>query len=49
MQDKPRYADDYGAEDLDLVRSALLTVATRIGDLIDETVIIGGLVPPLSC
>lgn len=44
MTDVPRHADDYSSEDLKLVRSGCLEVATRLGDLMDDIVIVGGFV-----
>jgi hypothetical protein len=47
MIEQPIYASDYGSKHLSLVRSTCLTVATFLGYLLDEVVIIGGLVPGL--
>lgn len=47
MVTKPRRADGYDAEHLERVRAACLVVATKLGDLLDEIVIVGGLVPLL--
>ena len=44
---KPRTAAGYNVEQLDQVRSVCLYVATKLADLRDEWVIIGGLVPSL--
>lgn len=44
---KPQTAAGYGAEQLKQVRSVCLYVATKLADLKDEWVIIGGLVPSL--
>jgi hypothetical protein len=44
---KPFTAAEYDPEFTRLVKSTCLYVATRIGDLIDDTVIVGGLVPSL--
>ena len=44
---KPRTAAGYHVEQLDQVRSVCLYVATKLADLRDEWVIIGGLVPSL--
>lgn len=44
---KPKTADGYLAENLQLVRAACLYLATRLGDFIDDLVVIGGLVPSL--
>ena len=47
MAKKPRLASEYRSEYVDLVRSLCLYVATKLGDLLDELVIVGGLVPHL--
>ncbi len=47
MADKPKRASDYKSEHVELVRSACLYVATKLGDLMDEVVVAGGLVPSL--
>lgn len=47
MHDVPRTAEDYGPEDLRQVKAGCLEVATRLGDLLDDLVIVGGLVPAL--
>ena len=47
MADKPNRASDYSSEQLGLVRSACLYVATKLGDLFDDIVVVGGLVPSL--
>lgn len=47
MDDIPRTAEDYGPEDLRQVKAGCLEVATRLGDLLDDLVIVGGLVPAL--
>jgi hypothetical protein len=47
MVDRPRHASDYKPEQLELVRSTCLYVATKLGDLMEEVVIVGGLVPSL--
>ncbi|MCB9599934.1 MAG: hypothetical protein H6720_06215 [Sandaracinus sp.] len=44
---KPKHASEYSNEQLDLVRATCLTIATKVGDLMDELVIVGGLVPSL--
>ncbi len=44
---KPPTAAGYGAEQLEQVRSVCLYVATKLADLRDDWVIIGGLVPSL--
>ena len=47
MTEKPTTAAGYLPEWVRLARSTCLYVATRLGDLADETVIVGGLVPSL--
>lgn len=47
MDDVPRTAEDYGPEDLRQVKAGCIEVATRLGDLLDDLVIVGGLVPAL--
>ena len=47
MVEKPRRALDYRSEQLERVRATCLYVATRLGDLMDEVVVVGGLVPSL--
>ncbi len=47
MTDKPRTAMEYRSHHVELVRRTCLTLATRLGDLLDEMVIVGGLVPSL--
>jgi hypothetical protein len=47
MADKPKRASEYKSEQVELVRATCLYVATRIGDLMDEVVVVGGLVPSL--
>ena len=47
MSKKPNRATGYDSRHVDHVRAACLYVATKLGDLIDETVIIGGLAPSL--
>ena len=47
MADKPTTADGYLGEYLELVRATCLYVATKLGDLSDDVVVIGGLVPSL--
>jgi len=47
MADKPRTSAEYTSEHVELVRSTCLYVATKLGDLMDELVVIGGLVPSL--
>lgn len=44
---KPPTADFYADEDVQLVRSACLTLATYLGPFLDDLVVVGGLVPTL--
>ena len=47
MPEKPSFASEYRREHIQLVRQTCLYVATKLGDLLDKLVIIGGLVPSL--
>ncbi len=47
MPEKPSFASDYTKEQVDLVRQTCLYVATKLGDLMDDFVVVGGLVPSL--
>jgi hypothetical protein len=47
MPEKPSYASEYSKEQAELVRQTSLYVATKLGDLLDEIVVVGGLVPSL--
>lgn len=47
MADKPTTAAGYDSEQVELVRATCLYVATKLGDIMDELVVIGGLVPSL--
>jgi len=47
MPDKPTTADGYGSEQVALVRPTCLYIATKLGDIMDELVVVGGLVPSL--
>jgi hypothetical protein len=47
MADKPKRASLYESEQTELVRSTCLYVATKLGDLMEDLVIVGGLVPSL--
>lgn len=47
MLEKPSTADGYRSEQVDLVRATCLYVATKLGDLMDDLVVVGGLVPSL--
>jgi len=47
MPEKPSFASEYPKEQADLVLRTCLYVATKLGDLLDEFVVVGGLVPSL--
>jgi hypothetical protein len=47
MADKPKRASEYRSAQVELVRATCLYVATKLGDLMDEVVVVGGLVPSL--
>lgn len=47
MPEKPRHASDYSSDQVELVRATCPYVATKIRDLTDEVVVVGGLVPSL--
>ena len=47
MISKPSSGDGYGTEQLGFVRRTCLYMATKLGDLLDEIVVVGGLVPYL--
>ena len=47
MPDKPTTAAGYEHSQVELVRATCLYVATKLGDFMDELVVIGGLVPSL--
>lgn len=47
MTEKPYTADGYRPEYLERVRATCLYVATRLGDLTNDLVVVGGLVPSL--
>lgn len=47
MTDKPKHAAEYKSEQVELVRAMCLYVATKLGDLMDDLLIVGGLVPSL--
>jgi hypothetical protein len=47
MSDKPKRASEYKSEQAELVRATCLYVATKLGDLMDDLVVVGGLVPSL--
>ena len=48
MSDKPTTAAGYKSEQIELVRATCLYVATKLGDIMDELVVIGGLVRPAN-
>lgn len=45
MADKPTTAEGYRGDHVTLVRATCLYVATKLGDLMDDLVVVGGLVP----
>lgn len=47
MLSKPSTSDGYGIEQLVLVHRTCLYMATKLGDLLDEIVVVGGLAPYL--
>ena len=47
LDDRPTTALEYSPESVKLVRSASLYLATKLGDLLEDVVIVGGLVPSL--
>ena len=47
MPEKPLFAYDYTKDNIELVRRTCLYVATKLGDLLDDLVVVGGLVPSL--
>jgi hypothetical protein len=47
MADKPTTAAGYKSEQVEIVRATCLYVATKLSDIMDELVVIGGLVPSL--
>ena len=47
MAEKPGRAAEYSSEQTVFVRATCLYVATKLGDLMDEVVVVGGLVPSL--
>jgi len=47
MTDKPSTAAGYNSDHVELVRATCLYVATKLGDIMDDLVVIGGLVPSL--
>lgn len=49
MAPKPQTADRYSVEQSRQVEAACLTVAAFLGDLMDDTCVVGGLVPSMIC
>lgn len=47
MPEKPLFALDYKKENVALVRQTCLYVSTKLGDLLDDLIVVGGLVPSL--
>jgi hypothetical protein len=47
MPEKPSFAHDYTKENVESVRQTCLYVSTKLGDLLDDLVVVGGLVPSL--
>lgn len=47
MANKPTRASDYKSEQVELVKATCLYVATKLGDMMDDLVVVGGLVPSL--
>ena len=47
MAEKNQTKADYPADSIALIRSGLLFVAVKLGDLLDEIVVVGGVVPSL--
>ena len=47
MAFKPATGDGYGSEDLALVRQVCLYLATKLGDLLEDIAVVGGLAPSL--
>jgi hypothetical protein len=47
MPEKPKFATGYQPDQVARVKSTCLYLATRLGDLMDELVVVGGLVPSL--
>lgn len=47
VADKPKRASEYKSEQVELVRAMCLYVATKLGDMMDDLLIVGGLVPSL--
>ena len=47
MPEKPKFAREYTGEHLELVQATCLYVATKLGDYMNDIVIVGGIVPTL--
>ncbi len=47
MAEKNRTKSDYPKDSIELVKSGLLFLAVKLGDLLDEIVVVGGVVPSL--
>ena len=47
MAEKPKHASEYKSEQVELVRAMCLYVATKLGDMMGDLIIVGGLVPSL--
>ena len=47
MPEKPKVAEGYPPDQVARVKSTCLYLATKLGDLMDEIVVVGGLVPSL--
>ena len=47
VAEKPTRASEYSSEQAEIVRATCLYVATKLGDLMEEVVVVGGLVPSL--
>ena len=47
MDSKPATGGGYGSEDLALVRQACLYLATKLGDILEDIAVVGGLAPSL--
>lgn len=47
MAEKPKRASEYKSDQVELVKATCLYVATKLGDMMDDLVIVGGLVPSL--
>jgi hypothetical protein len=47
MAENPSFVGDYKSENVKLVRKTCLYIATKLGDLLDDMVVVGGLVPSL--